>query len=466
MLSEIKAAQIYSETPEVPYYLFRELRYGTTIYSEADDIADFIVATGITYCEAVVTFASDESMMHPVGRSVLVPLRVLKLLSSLRPINIPVYASAFHFYHLYEINLFINACMKAQTLPRVLFLSDEPQPWEAMRIVCSELLKFIVPHFLEKPKSMAPPPPEEKPRLIPGEKPRPKQKAKKISPKPEAEKPSSEPKADKTSAKPKAEKTSPKQKSEETSPKLKAEKPFPKPTAEENTWKSNAEKAFPKTRKTKNAYVAPPEYYDTVRALQTRYLRGGELMCVYLQNSQVSWKAKPLENAVVKKLKKYSINLGPLKEFSVKKTENEGVGREDDGRIPGLNEVIHDANNGMTVPLKWLLSHVLCGRILGSNGDDSKTSWFPRRSSDGQHADEPLLLRRLTDIVGRRLLSDSEGNIVLPVRGLRMVGKLDMLQKKGGPSSTVRVQWREYDRGENFRKKVHKVWDNENLHLC
>ncbi len=198
-----------------------------------------------------------------------------------------------------------------------------------------------------------------------------------------------------------------------------------------------------------------------------QYLRDGELMCVYLQDSHVYLKPKPLERSALKTLTLYSVNLGSLKEFSVKKTENKDGGHENDGKMPGLNEVIHDVNNGIEAPVKWLLSHVFSGRILGSDAEDSQTSWFPRRSPEGQEVYEPLLLRRLIKIVGRWLLPDSEGNIVLPVGGSSKVGKLDKLPKNGGaPSSIVRVQRRRFVVDEKFRKKVHKVWDNEKLRLC
>ncbi len=152
MLSEATAAQIFSEIPTVPDCSFKEcgsrpsdneLQYNTAIYSEADDIAAFIVDTGITYCEAVFTFASDKGITEPVGHSVLVTLRVLKLLSSRRPINLPVYASTFELPHLLRIFSFLRVCNRKQPPPHRLFMPNEPQPWEAMEMECSELIGYV-----------------------------------------------------------------------------------------------------------------------------------------------------------------------------------------------------------------------------------------------------------------------------------------------------------------------------------
>ena len=178
-------------------------------------------------------------------------------------------------------------------------------------------------------------------------------------------------------------------------------------------------------------------------------------------------KSQPLSKFALELITKYSVKLGPLGEIAVLKAGNRdgGDGEEDDdnnkdNRMSGLNELIRDVNDGIKAPTKWLLSHVLCGRILGSTADGSHTSWFPRRSPDGQQVYVPLLLRRVTDIVGPLLL-DSKGNIALPVTGPGVVGNLI-----SASSSTVRVEWRKIDYDEEFTREVEEMWSNERIKLC
>ncbi len=239
MLSETSARQIFSETPEVPDFLLSkrawgptdtESQSGTAIHSAADDIAAYIVDAGFTHCEAVVTFASDESIMQPVGQNVLVPLCVLKLLSSRRPLYLPVYASIFQVDHLFSIKTFINFCIRKQLPAHRLFVSDEQPPWKAMAMICSELLYFMLP----KPPSK---------KLKEGE----------LLPKPKSGKP------------------------------IRGRSP---PILEfGETSSEDSESHYCGNSEVDTAF---PQYFDHVRSDQVGYWRGREQMCVYLRKGHVS----------------------------------------------------------------------------------------------------------------------------------------------------------------------------------
>ena len=193
-----------------------------------------------------------------------------------------------------------------------------------------------------------------------------------------------------------------------------------------------------------------PQHFDAVRAQEIRYRRGRELMRAYIRDSHVYLQSRPLPRVALGLLTKYSIKLGPLGEFGVKKAENEGDGG--DG-MSGLNELIQDVNDGIQAPARWLLSHVLCGRISGSTADGSKTSWFPKRSPDGQYVHVSLSLRRITDNVGP-LLKSSQGSVVLPTLGCGKVANLNLLSMNSVQNSLVRAVWRERQFNENFQPVV------------
>ncbi len=165
MLSETTACQIFATPTRLPEFLLaanrwqridKNLQYDTVIHSEADDIAAFIIdAPGVTYSEAVVTLASDASIAKSIGHSILVPLRVLRLLSS-RPFDLNEYRLTFEHDHLADVYKFIQAYGAAPLPSRLLFMSDEQPPWEMMFKVCMQLGKLILEAGLTTPNAALP----------------------------------------------------------------------------------------------------------------------------------------------------------------------------------------------------------------------------------------------------------------------------------------------------------------------
>ncbi len=206
-----------------------------------------------------------------------------------------------------------------------------------------------------------------------------------------------------------------------------------------------------------------PRCFDVVRRQEVKYRRGFELMHASVRDSNVYLKSQPLSKATFELLTKYSMKLGPLGEVGVRRAANDGSGG--DNGIPGLNEVIEDVNNGIRAPARWLLSHVLCGRVSGSDEDGSKTLWFPQRSSDGQYVHVSLSLDLITDNVGPLLLS-SHGGTVLSMLGCGKVGTLSVLPMKSGQKSQVQTEWREHLPDEDFERATDLEWEAARTELC
>ncbi len=193
-----------------------------------------------------------------------------------------------------------------------------------------------------------------------------------------------------------------------------------------------------------------------VRKLEVKYRRGGELMHATVRNSNVYLKPQSLSKAALEMLTKYTIELGPLREFGVNRAVNEDGGG--DNGILGLNELIGDINDGIRAPARWLFSHVFCGRISGSDEDGSKTSWFPQRSPNAQSVHVPLSLQRIIDNAGQ-LLQSSLGSTALPMLGCGKVGILTLSPTNVGPDSKVQAEWRDFSPGENFERATDHGWE-------
>ncbi len=347
-----------------------DLQRDLALHSEADDIAAYIIgAPGISYSEALVTLASDAYMSKPAGHSVLVPLRVLRIFSSLDPTELKEYGLTFERFHLDDVSYFIEFCMKHSTPPRAFFTSGERTSWKMIRDTCSRLRTCIAQiDFFDW----------------------------------------------------------------------------------SNFLRGGAD------------YIAP-QRFDVVRKLEVKYRRGRELMHATVRDANVYLKAQPLSAAATELLSKYSIKLGPLREFGVSRAVNENGGDDDNGML-GLNELIDDVNNGIRAPTRWLFSHVFCGRISGSDEDGSKTSWFPERSPDAQYVYVPLALRRIIDNAGQ-LLRSSQGSIALPMLGCGKVGTLSILPPKSGQMSQVQTEWRNHLPDENFERATDHGWEVTQIEL-
>ncbi len=403
------------------------------MHSEADDIAAYIVgAPGISYSEALVTLASDASMSKPIGHSVLVPLRVLRLLSPLCPSELTDYVLTFEDDHLYDVFRFITFWNENSPPSRAMFMSDEQIPWEGILNTCSTLRKgkrvfdFEIPFHELYPypaTSMTPP-------TLAG---------------------------------------------------------TDSPTFAERVgkWISNVGRSLSCFSHDNSSIPVPSEYdaylpglpsitasddkfapqrFDVVRCQEVKYRRGNEFMHASVRDSKVFLKSQPLPKRAVGVLTKYTLHLGPLKKVGVERAANEDSGGENNW-IPGLNELIDDVNNGIQAPARWLLSHVFCGRVLGSDEDGSMTSWFPERSSNGQNAHVSLCLNQITESVGP-LLRSSTGIIVLPMLGCGKVGALSILPKNAGRNSQVQAEWRDHLPDEKFELAADHGWKVGRIELC
>lgn len=112
-----------------------------------------------------------------------------------------------------------------------------------------------------------------------------------------------------------------------------------------------------------------------------------------------------------------------------------------------LNDIIRDVNDLQSITLaRWLFSHVLSGRIHGSDDPESCSSWFPKCTQNGTFVYEPLRLYRLINTVGS-LHKDYEGKIVL---GARCMGKVCMLELDINKTAILNVKWRDVDPNERF----------------
>ncbi len=119
MLSETTASRVYSKSPRIHRYLLeyygpdnliKELQGDLALHTEADDIAAYIIeAPGISYSEALVTLASDASISKTFSHSLLVPLRVLNILSALGPNEMEEYALTFETEHIDDVDDVINS---------------------------------------------------------------------------------------------------------------------------------------------------------------------------------------------------------------------------------------------------------------------------------------------------------------------------------------------------------------------
>ncbi len=454
MLNETIASEVYAKPPCIPGFLLEEngldefindLQGDLTLHGEADDIAAYVVdAPGISYSEALVTLASDPSMSKPIGHSVLVPLRVFRLLSSRRPTELTEYSLAFEYGHLENVSDFITLCIEFSKPPSVFFTSDEHAPWEGLLNTCAELITSIS----EESASF-----------------------------------SNDDSSYGSSLEDESEEEEEKSSESFAGRLIRQLFDFFRvllsificalccclplcfcflSRAKKKVMPHCAPCLPVSSMRTSDEYFAPRRF-DVIRRQDVMYRRGYELMHASARDSNVYLKSQPLPKRAVDVLTKYTLHLGPLKKVGVERAANEDVGG--DNGIPGLNELIDDINNGIQKPARWLLSHVLCGRVSGGDGEGSKTSWFPQRSPNGEHVHESLSLHQITRNVGP-LLRSSEGITVLPMLGCGKVGTLSMLTTKSGRNAQVQAEWRDILFDEEFELATDHGWEVARTELC
>lgn len=153
-------------------------------------------------------------------------------------------------------------------------------------------------------------------------------------------------------------------------------------------------------------------FRSKTRELSVRYLVDGNVMKIQLNRGYIFVRVEHISSWVFTSLLSYKLYLGPLGKIGIEKTFNPLEERP--VYIKDIDMLIDDVNNGKRKAKAWLFSHAFSGRIKGSSSKESKTSWIPKKTIDGQEATVSLKLKALTDYFGN-LAKNENGDVFLPI---------------------------------------------------